>query len=133
MAEAADHTARLVMAKSPFPESHLKRAIVVPRDHLHDHVHVVGRANLWCGLIGDPELNGRATDKHDILAKVAQRRCGKLEELYVHERGADGSRRSFSASPASPRSRASPIRMASTKARLCASCASRKAASGTEG
>lgn len=129
----ASHAALLVMTEAVLTQANLEGSVVATSDHLDDHVDVVGGTDLGRRWIRDPELDGSPAYENNLVAEFAQGVSRAFQQLEIHDVGAAGNNRSFSTSAASPRSRASPIRIASTNARLSASRSSRSAASGTDG
>jgi hypothetical protein len=108
----------------------LERPVVSSRSDLDDHVDILGRP--WrrsCG-IGDPERDGGPTDEDDLVNGTAERRRPKLEQLDAHRPDRADLKLSASSLAASERTRPSPIRSASMRAKRSANAGSRRAASG---
>ncbi len=123
-----DHPAVYVFAKPTAAQARIEGTQLSPRGDLNDHTHVEGRARARCGRIGDPEHEGCSTDEDDRVCRRTKRGDPALEQLEAHAATVVGSRRSRSCSAARPRTRASPARIASSRASRSAVAVLRRAA-----
>jgi hypothetical protein len=83
--------------------------------NLDNNVDILGWPNGRGARVCDPKAYGGTAQKNHLAQQVVERRRGELQQLDAH--AGDLRSRSVSSSAASPRTLASPNRMASIRAR----------------
>lgn len=124
-------TPPLVFGEAASAEPALELVEVASGGDLDDHVDVLGRPDRRRTGVRDPQRHGRTADEYDFLEQLAERGGGEVEELSAHAAAEARPSRRLRSLTARPRTRASPLRIASISASRSPSSGSRRASAGT--